>query len=1841
MALTAALSFDTSWEGVLWLLAGHELHVVGDEARRDPRMLNDYVALNKIDFLDVTPSLADRLVAEGLLTDERHVPASLALGGEAAGAALWTALRESPTTAINLYGPTECTVDTLLAWVSDSASPLVGRPIGNTRAYVLDGALRPAPPGVAGELYLAGAQLGRGYLNRPGLTAERFVADPFGAPGTVMYRTGDVVRWTSEGSLDYVGRADDQVKIRGFRIELGEIENVLRTFPGVEQAVVIAREGSAGTAKRLVAYVVGAELDGLREHAASLLPDYMVPAAFVELDTLPTTTAGKVDRKALPEPDFAAFTVTAAPRTPVEEVLCGLYADLLGLPAIGVHDDFFALGGHSLLATSLAARIRGTLGAAVTIRAIFEAPTVAGLARRLTEAADPRPALTAREHGDRLPVSFAQRRLWFHDRLNGPSAAYNVAFAQTLTGPLDVPALTAALGDVVARHDSLRTVFGDEDGQPYARLLPADGTPLAVVRCIPERLDALLAEAGGEPFDLARGPLLRATLFVTGEQEATLLLLLHHIVTDEWSEGRLMSDLGIAYAARQAGTAPGWTPLPVQYADYALWQRDLLGDPADPDSRAARQAAFWRDALAGAPEELALPTDRPRPPVPSHTGGIVTFDVPGTVHQRLRGLARETGTTAFMVVQAATAVLLSRLGAGDDIPLGSPLAGRDEEVLDDLAGFFVNTLVLRTDVSGDPTFRDLVTRVRAADLAAFAHADLPFERLVEAVNPERSAARNPLFQTMLAYQHVPAEVPGLPGLTVTSRPIDTGTAQFDLGIVVTERHGVDGLAGAVEYAADLYDRDSAALLAARLVRLLDELTAAPDRPIGTAGLLTPDERAAVLAAGRGRVVGHPAGTLPTLFAAQARRTPEAVALVDGAISYTYAELDARTNRVARALRARGAGPERIVLVSLPRSADLIVAELAVSKAGAAYLPLEPGQPAERLAAIVDAARPVLTLDGELPEDADSSALESTPEPLHPAYVIFTSGSTGRPKGVVVPHAGLAAMAGTFHETLGLRPGSRMTQFASPSFDVTIAELVATLTCGATLVVVPQEQRLGEDFAAFVTEHGITHFAVPPSALGAIPAGSIPAHVTVVTGADRCPPELVERWAATNPMINAYGPTETTVNATFWECGPGPVLIGRPDHDRTAYVLDHRLRPVPPGVPGELYLGGAGLARGYLGQPGLTAQRFVADPFGAPGSRLYRTGDVVRWVDGQLEFLGRADEQVKIRGFRIELGEIESVLRAHPAVEQVAVVVRPAPGAVSEEPGQRSGSAGQRHLVAYVVGKADGLREHVAAALPDYMVPAAFVALDELPLNAAGKVDAKRLPEPVFAPAETVAAESPLEQRFCDLFAELLGLSEVGATDSFFALGGDSIVSIQLVSKARAAGLRISPRQVFEAKTPAGLAAVATVDEATAAESPDAGLGDVPVTPIVGWLRGLGAPIERFHQAMLLRVPDEVTGDDLIPALQAVLDRHDLLRAGWTGERLHVPAPGAVDAATLIRPAAGDLHAAYAASVDRLEPANGVMLQAVTAPGRLLLVAHHLVVDGVSWRIIVPDLQQAWEAVAAGKRPDLAPTGTSFRTWATGLRAAAGARATEMAFWRRTVEGLDRVVWHGETRELVRTLPPERTAPLLTTVPAAVHGNTQDVLLAALARALAPGGDLVVELEGHGREEQVVPGADLSRTVGWFTTTYPVRVGGDLKQVKEQLRAVPDNGIGYGLLRDRIGHVNPPVLFNYLGRFTAGDGMWAPHDEDPGTVPDGMPPGHGLDVTVTTLDGADGPTLQVHWSWPSDAHTEAEVRGFAEAFEAALDALAAGDLDAGLTPSDLLVQLSQDEIDDFENEWGDL
>ena len=1006
--------------------------------------------------------------------------------------------------------------------------------MANTRVFVLDGMLRLVPPGVAGELYVAGAGLARGYAGRAGLTAGRFVACPFGAAGERMYRTGDVVRWRADGQLVFLGRSDDQVKVRGFRVELGEIEAVLAGHPLVGRVVVTVREDRPGD-RRLVAYVVPGgggrpEAASLRGHVAGVLPEYMVPSAVVVVDGLPLSVNGKVDRSALPVPEYGAGAGGyVAPRSAVEQVLAGVWADVLGVERVGVADDFFALGGHSLLAVRLISRVRAVLGAEVGIRALFGAPTVAGMAGlvagggeavRLPVRAVPRPGV--------VPLSFAQRRLWFLGRLEGPSATYNIPVAVRVRGRVDAGALRAALGDVAERHEALRTVFPDVEGVPFQRVLAGGaGCPVLeeVALAGEGELAGAVAGAAGYRFDLAGEVPVRAWLFGLGAGEHVLVVVVHHIAGDGWSMRVLGRDLAVAYAARAAGAAPGWARLPVQYADYALWQRELLGDEDDPAGLGWRQAEFWRSALAGLPEEVALPADRPRPGVASYRGGSVRFAVPAGVHAGLAEVARGCGATVFMVVQAAVAVLLSRLGGGSDIPLGTPVAGRSDEALDDLVGFFVNTLVLRTDVSGDPSFAELVGRVRGADLAAFANQDVPFERLVEILNPARSLSRHPLFQVMLSVDSDGlAEGPALelPGVQCAAEPAGLEVARFDLMFSLAERRdparGLAGMDGAVAFAADLFTPQTAQDLAGRLVRVLAAVAADPGIRAGQVEVVSPAERQLLLGRWNDTAAGVPAVTLPELFAAQAARTPDAVAVIAGDARVSYAELDARSARLARYLISAGAGPEQVVAIALPRGELMVTALLGVLRAGAAYLPVDPDYPADRVRFMLADAGPALLLTDTataaglpaagvprvvLDQDATRAAVAAQPggplrdrdlavplRPAHPAYLIYTSGSTGTPKGVVIAHAGIVNRLLWMQAEYSLAAEDRVLQKTPFSFDVSVWEFFWPLIAGAGLVLAkPGGHRDPVYLADVIQSQKITtlHF-VPPMLEAFLAAG---------------------------------------------------------------------------------------------------------------------------------------------------------------------------------------------------------------------------------------------------------------------------------------------------------------------------------------------------------------------------------------------------------------------------------------------------------------------------------------------------------------------------------------------------------------------------------------------------------------------------------------------------------------------------------------------------------------------------------------------------------------------------------
>ncbi|GII94614.1 non-ribosomal peptide synthetase [Sinosporangium siamense] len=1792
IAHTVSFAFDMSWEELLWLIEGHEVHVCDENLRRDAEALVAYCDRERVDVVNVTPTYAHHLIDAGLL--DGHRPPLVLLGGEAVSETVWTTLRDTPGTfGYNLYGPTEYTINTLGVGTGESETPTVGRPIWNTRAYVLDGALRPVPPGTPGELYIGGVGLARGYHRRAGLTAAGFVADPFdGTPGARMYRTGDLVCRRADGNLDFLGRTDDQVKIRGYRVELGEVATSLEDHPLVAHAAVIADDSGPGGVKRLVGYVVPAHavpeedlVGAVREALKVRLPAYMVPAALMVVDRLPLTVNGKLDVRALPKPAVAVRGERRQAATSQERVLCELFGELLGAEGVGADDDFFDLGGHSLLATRLVSRVRAALGAELSIRDLFEAPTPAELAVRAGSAARAgRPALTAAaDRPAEPPLSPAQRRLWLIEQLEGPSATYNFPLVVRLRGDLHVEALRDALTDVVTRHEALRTLVADRDGSPYQRILPAGEArpPFEVIEADEEELATLLPEVLSRPFDLTAEMPLRATVVRLGEREHVLALLLHHIATDEWSDGPFLRDLSAAYAARRAGEAPAFADLAVQYVDYTLWQRDLLGDRRSPGSTAARQLAFWAETLRGAPEQLELPTDRPRPVRPSPVGGELVVDLDPGDTARLRELAQARGASMFMACHAAVAALLHRLGAGDDLPLGLPVSGRADGALDDLVGFFVNTLVLRTDVSGDPTFAELLGRVRETALAAFSHQDVPFEAVVEELNPARSPGRNPLFQVMVGYRAQAADDVAMAGLTVLPQPVEVRTARFDLVFSFAETGG-GGLACVIEYRHDLFDRAAAETLGRRLTTLIAQVAADPELPVGVVDVLTGGERERVLMEFNrtGRVVDEE--TFVGLFHRHVAARPGAVAVAEGPRQVTYVGLDELSDRLARLLAEYGVSRESVVGVAVPRSAEMVATMLAAMKLGAAFLPLDLAHPADRLAYMLSDSRAAVVVAteqvaGKVPAvDGTRALILDAPEvagrlaaieaggtfpAVHldqTAYVIYTSGSTGRPKGVAVPHEGIASLVATAVDRMGLTPDSRVLQFASIGFDVTAFELSMALCHGGALVLIPDEARVpGRELTGFMNDTGITHAILPPSLVAALPPEcDLPEGCCVLVGTEVVPPAVIARWAGRIRLLAAYGLTEATVNSTLWPAEAdwaGAVPIGVPDPNTRAYILDATLRPVPPGVPGELYIAGRGLARGYLGRSGLSAERFVACPFGAPGARMYRTGDRARWrQDGNIDFLGRADDQVKIRGFRIEPGEIAGALTRHPAVSQAAVTA--------------DANGGETRLVGYAVLDQAGsdlpaapepgeLRAHVAALLPDYMVPAAIVVLDTpLPLTPNGKLDRRALPAPDWAALTGTAR--PLtgrQQALAGLFAEVLHLPEVGIHDGFFALGGHSMSAMRLLGRIRTVlAADLSLRDVFEAPTVAALAE--RLDGAEHTERPR--LQPVkrpavlPAAPSQEWQWTRHRASPGYDMAFKLRLREGLDVPALTAALADVVARHEplgtafaegdggLIRERRVMEPAHIQVADLDSAIVSLASGPADLIGG--------PPLRATLLTDMSGEQALLLTMHYIGVDEWSVVPLTRDLVTAYTARRAGAAPVWEPlpvSYTDYAVWAGAL--VSGVADRQLSYWRTALHGVPhdpalpydhpRGPAPGRCGHVAFTLGPD----LHRGVDALASGTGTSMFMvlqtafAALLKRHGGGADLPIATLVAGRAEEA-----LTRLVGCFFNTVVLRtdVSGTptfaelLARVREtDLAAYDRQDVPFGRVAAALGLPAPRIM----------------------------------------------------------------------------------------------------------------
>ncbi|MCK8612926.1 non-ribosomal peptide synthetase [Gordonia sp. C13] len=1769
------VTFDVSvWELFWPLVAGVPLVIAEPGRHGDPEYLREVIVDRSVSVVHFVPSmlsafvdvLGDRL---GGLTSLRYVFAS----GEAlAPAVAGGLLSRLPGVGLhNLYGPTEAAVDVTAYSVraGDAVVP-IGSPVPKTVTRVLDSRLARVPVGVPGELYLGGVQVARGYAARPDLTAERFVADPFGGPGERLYRTGDLVRWNASGELEYLGRTDFQVKLRGQRLELGEVEAAVAAAPGVVHAAAVVAESGGG--QQLVAYVAPADVDVdvVAESVASVLPGYMRPSVWVRLDVMPLTSSGKVDRKALPAPVFEAVEYVA-PASDAEERVAAVFATLLDAERVSVTESFFDLGGNSLSAMRLVARVSDALGVQVGIRDVFDAPSVRDL---VAAVADRRPALPpvsrVESRPERIPLSFAQQRMWFINQMEPELATYNIPAVFTLSGEVDVDLLRTATADVVARHEILRTTFPAVDGEPYQQIAaPADAA---------ERLDWRVVASADElatdmrrGFDVAHEWPLRARVLLTGDGQATFALVAHHIAFDGQSFGPLATDLFAAYEARSRGAAPDFAPLDIQFADYALWQREVLGAPQDPDSVLGGQLAYWRDRLAGLPDVLELPADRPRPLVASHLGDVFTFDIPADIGRRVDAIATRHGATRFMVLHAAFAVLLARLTGTHDIAVGTPIGGRGQSELDAMVGMFVNTLVLRTEIDSASGFDAVLDRVRADDLDAFAHAEVPFESVVDAVNPVRSEAFSPLVQVILSVDPIGADVSGaatVNGLTVAPVDITEAPAQVDLNLTVSTGSADEDWSGILTYATDLFDRGTVEEMSRWFLRLLDGVLASEQTAVGDIRLLAAEQDQALLAGAIGPAASAADETIAELVGARVADSAQSLALVTGERTLTYGEFGLRVATVARTLIAEGVGPNTAVGVVMRRSACTVIAVHAIMAAGGQYVPIDPDTPADRARYMVETAgigpvlvekghrpvevldvldgrSPIIELDADAPLSADAAPLSASERLAtlrldDAAYTLFTSGSTGRPKGVTISHRAVANFVAWFDSLIPAGP-QRLVFKTPHTFDASVLELFWPLTAGQTMVVADAEGHRDPNYLAdLMAETGVTVAQFVPSLLSVfLDVVDRPDLLTglqvLFSGGEALPPAVLRRFTERVPharVVNLFGPTEAAVY-TMSSALDEPVdvvPIGRPMPNTTAYVLDDRLHPVPDGVAGELYLGGVQSARGYAARPDLTAERFVADPFGAPGARLYRTGDLVRRRrTGDLDYLGRTDFQVKLRGQRLELGEVESAIADAPGVVHAAARVVAGPGG--------------DQLVGYVAPATvdlDAVRTSLSDALAEYMRPTAWVLLDEMPLNSAGKVDRRSLPEPELEAAEYVAPASEAEDAIAGVFAGLLGVEQVSVTQSFFDLGGNSLSAMRLTSRVSdALGVEVTVRDVFDAPTVRELAEAVRGRRAPLppVARPESRPGNVPLSfaqQRMWFINKFNPSSGMYNVPLVLRVDGGLDVAALRTAIGDVVARHESLRTtfpdvdGEPFQLVHDVSEIAERLDWREAHSASDIEDAVAAGFRLgLEwPVRARVWKTATDEHVVAVIMHHIASDRESFAPLVSDLVTAYSARSNGRTPAFAPLDVQYADFALWQRDVLGSPedpdsvvGRQLAYWARQLAGVPDVLELPADRPRP-TVASHRGAVVSVPLPAEVSLGIEElarrrgvtpfmVVHAALAVVLArlsATDDIAVATPIAGRGQQA-----LEPVIGMFVNTLVLRTKvtsrGRFADLLDQVRSV--------------------------------------------------------------------------------------------------------------------------------------
>lgn len=1832
IVLKSSFSFDASiWQLFWWTMSGASVYLLPAGWEKDPVRMIEAFSSEKVTTAHFIPAMVNSFL-DALETEPEETRTRLGrtltrvfAGGEALSpltAARFADLLPE-TVLIHGYGPTEATVDAAF-YVCDRKRDSgrtrlpIGKPVPGARLYVLDSGGTIQPAGVAGELYIAGTGVARGYLNRPELTEERFLDDPF-YPGERMYQTGDIARWTEDGLVEWLGRSDGQVKVRGYRIEPGEIEAAIRRIDGIREAAVTARTEHGETA--LYAYIEGRESDDVRAELAARLPAYMMPAQFIKMTEWPVTPSGKLDRRALPAPDGAADRQAyTAPRNVTEMKLCALWEEVLKNGPVGIRDHFFERGGHSLKATALVSRIAKEFGVQVPLQDIFARPTVEELASVIQDLEEsPYEAIQPAQTQDTYPVSSAQKRMYVLQQLEDGGVGYNMPAVLELTGPLDRSRLEETFRQLVERHESLRTSFETgPDGEPVQRIHDS----------VPFQLDeAESADAFVRPFCLEEAPLFRAALVKESDERHLLLTDMHHIISDGVSVNTLIKEFGELYAGRSLA------PMRLQYKDYAVWQRSFQQKEGY-----QKQEAYWLKRLEGELPVLELPADKPRPAVRSFAGGSVSCTLDAETASGLHRIARDHGSTLYMVLLAAYNTLLARLSGQEDIIVGSPIAGRPHKDLEPILGMFVNTLAIRTEPKGDKRFTDYLAEVRQAALEAYEHQDYPFEELVERLGVQRDTSRNPLFDAMLVVQNMEHEELLLDGLHIQPADVSRPVSKFDVTLQASEGGGQ--IHFLFEYAASLFRKETMQRWASHFMTMLEHIVREPETSIQAISMLTAAERDRILSDFNGMADKQlPEKTVHELFITQARKTPDAAALISGETLVTYKELDEWSNKIARALQKRQIGPDAAVGIVIPRSPEQVAAVFGVWKAGGAYVPIDPEYPEERKRYIISDSGTalLLTVHGAIDQvpdhfkgevlalediqEQDASPVQSLSAPEDLAYIIYTSGTTGRPKGVMVEHRSVSQTLQWRSGFYDLNEKDTILQLFSFSFDGFVTSMFTPLISGAKAAVLAEDE--ARDILAikhYLASYRITHMIIVPvlyrTLLDVLEPGDAESLRIVTLAGEAVDQNVISRSLSVCPhteLANEYGPTENSVATTAARHieQSENITIGRPIEHSHVYILngDH---PQPIGVTGELCISGSALARGYRNLPKQTAQAFVQDPF-RKNRRMYRTGDLAKWLpDGTLQYIGRMDEQVKIRGYRVELKEIESALTGIKGVKEAAVTALPA-------------SAGQTELCAYIVTEEGTESETVQQALrnemPAYMVPAFFETLEALPVTPNGKLDRRALPEP-RKKAHTGRAftepESDMEKELSAIWSEVLGTENIAADQSFFELGGDSIKALQVSARLHQAGKQIAVKDIFSRPTIRELAPYVRTERQPVSQAPAE--GEVKWSPVHKWFFTQDMKeANHFNQSVMLTRTNSIDEEALRKTLKAITVHHDSLRLVCKKDEekglllFNRPADLADEQlySLTILETEGDEHEKErfvkrrVAELQRnMDLENGPLVQAglfrSEAEDYLFLTVHHLAVDGISWRILLEDLASAYEQAISGQEIKLPPKTMSFKTYTEQLADYAESKQLlqQAEYWREIehyeteslpYEQADLSQTPAKKRNTVSfTLTESETDALLKDVHSAYNTDTQDVLLASAVLAIqkwSPRHALKIALEGHGRQSEQA-GADISRTVGWFTSIYPVlfRSGAyepleeyeirTLKTVKDTLRRIPDKGNGYGVLK----YLTPPKLagmtfgkapeisFNYLGQFDAPGGNPAETEQ-----PDAFqfsPLGGGDDVTDT-------------------------------------------------------------------------